>query len=146
MTGVGMMDCKNALTETGGDMEAAVQILREKGLAKSAKLSDRDNSEGVVAIAQDDTGAALVHLKSETDFVAGSDQFKAEADPEKGLDIFRQIHSIAADEFEIIGITQRPNAFGVVNSKLRNVPEVIPGSWMYPDPAPTMPQTYFYAE
>lgn len=74
------------------------------------------------------------------------DAFKSEADPEKGLEIFREIHRIAADEFEIIGITQRPNAFGVVNAKLRNVPEVIPGSWMYPDPAPTLPQTYYYAE
>lgn len=76
-TGAGMMDSKKALTEAEGDMEAAVQILREKGLAKSAKLSDRDNSEGVVAIAQSDAGAALVHLKSETDFSAKSDDFQA---------------------------------------------------------------------
>ena len=76
-TGAGMMDSKKALTEAGGDMEAAVQILREKGLAKSAKLSDRENSEGMVAIAQDETGAALVHLKSETDFSAKSEDFGA---------------------------------------------------------------------
>jgi len=74
------------------------------------------------------------------------DQFKAEADPAKALDIFRQIHQIAADEFEIFGITTRPSAFGVVNAKLRNVPEAIPGSWMYPDPGPTLPQTYYYSE
>lgn len=73
------------------------------------------------------------------------DEFKAEADPEKALDIFREIHQIAADEFEIFGVTTRPAAFGVVNRELRNVPEAIPGSWMYPDPGPTMPQTYFYA-
>ena len=47
---------------------------------------------------------------------------------------------------EIFGITTRPSAFGVVNAKLRNVPEAIPGSWMYPDPGPTLPQTYYYAE
>lgn len=76
-TGAGMMDSKRALTEAEGDMEAAVQLLRERGLAKSAKLSDRDNSEGVVAIAQSDAGAALVHLKSETDFSAKSDDFQA---------------------------------------------------------------------
>ncbi len=76
-TGAGMMDSKKALTEADGDMEAAVQILREKGLAKASKLSDRDNSEGVVAVAQSDLGAALVYLKSETDFSAKSEDFQA---------------------------------------------------------------------
>ncbi|KHQ52877.1 ABC transporter substrate-binding protein [Mameliella alba] len=74
------------------------------------------------------------------------DDFKAEADQDKALDIFREIHRIAAEEFEIIGITTRPSVYGVVNAKLRNVPEALPGSWMYPDPGPTLPQTYFYAE
>lgn len=74
------------------------------------------------------------------------DDFKAEADQAKALDIFREIHQIAADEFEIIGITKRPSVMGVVNAKLRNVPDAIPGSWMYPDPAPTLPQTYYYAQ
>ncbi|MEM9428623.1 MAG: ABC transporter substrate-binding protein [Pseudomonadota bacterium] len=74
------------------------------------------------------------------------DQFKAEADQEKALGLFRQIHQMAADEFEIIGITFRPSTYGVVNAKLRNVPEALPGSWMYPDPAPTLPWTYYYAE
>jgi elongation factor Ts len=76
-TGAGMMDSKKALTEAEGDMEAAVQILREKGLAKASKLTDRDNSEGVVAIAQDTSGASLVYLKSETDFSAKSEEFQA---------------------------------------------------------------------
>ncbi|MCL4139643.1 UNVERIFIED_CONTAM: hypothetical protein GTU68_015586 [Idotea baltica] len=71
-----MMDAKKALTAAEGDFEAAVQILREKGLAKAATRSDRDNSEGLVAVAQNDTGAALVHLKSETDFAAKSDGFQ----------------------------------------------------------------------
>jgi peptide/nickel transport system substrate-binding protein len=71
--------------------------------------------------------------------------FKAEADQEKALDIFREIHQIAADEFEIIGVTLAPNLVGVVNKNLRNVPESIPASWMYPDPGPTLPQTYYYA-
>ncbi|MCG6903292.1 MAG: ABC transporter substrate-binding protein [Rhodobacter sp.] len=74
------------------------------------------------------------------------DAFKAEADQAKALDIFRQIHQIAADEFEIIGISTPPNQFGVVNAKLRNVPDSLPGGWMYPDPGPTLPQQYFYAE
>ncbi|MEO6653773.1 MAG: translation elongation factor Ts [Ilumatobacteraceae bacterium] len=79
-TGTGMMDCKKALQETDGDMDAAKQLLREKGLAASAKRDDRDNDQGVVALKVDGNVGAMVLLKSETDFVAGSDQFKAEAD------------------------------------------------------------------
>ncbi|MEM9135308.1 MAG: translation elongation factor Ts [Actinomycetota bacterium] len=75
-TGAGMMDAKRALTDADGDMEAATQILREKGLAKAAGRSDRENAEGVVAIASTDAGASLVHLKSETDFAAKSDDFR----------------------------------------------------------------------
>ena len=79
-TGAGMMDAKRALEATGGDMEAAKQWLREQGLAASAKRSDRENTQGVVALAVDGQVGALVELKCETDFVAGSDQFKSEAD------------------------------------------------------------------
>ncbi len=74
-TGAGMMDAKKALTAADGDFDAAVQILREKGLAKAATRTDRDNSEGLITVAQDGTGASLVHLKSETDFAAKSDDF-----------------------------------------------------------------------
>jgi len=79
-TGAGMMDCKKALEETDGDLDAAKQLLREKGLAASAKRDDRDNNQGVVALKVEGNVGAIVQLKSETDFVAGSDQFKAEAD------------------------------------------------------------------
>lgn len=75
-TGAGMMDAKRALTDADGDMEAATQILREKGLAKAAGRGDRENAEGVVVIASSDAGASLVHLKSETDFAAKSDDFR----------------------------------------------------------------------
>ena len=78
-TGAGMMDCKKALEATSGDIEAAKQYLREKGLAASANRSDRDNTQGVVALHLDGNVGAIVELKCETDFVAGSDQFKAEA-------------------------------------------------------------------
>jgi elongation factor Ts len=78
-TGAGMMDCKKALQETDGDMDAAKQFLREKGLAASAKRDDRENNQGVVAIKVDGDVGAIVQLKSETDFVAGSEQFTAEA-------------------------------------------------------------------
>jgi elongation factor Ts len=79
-TGAGMMDAKRALEATTGDFDAAKQWLREQGLAASAKRSDRDNTQGVVAVAVDGSVGALVELKCETDFVAGSEQFKAEAD------------------------------------------------------------------
>ena len=72
-TGAGMMDAKKALTENGGDFEAATQWLREKGLAKAADRSDRDNSQGAVAVAVDGQTGAIVELKCETDFTAKSD-------------------------------------------------------------------------
>lgn len=76
-TGAGMMDSKKALTEADGDMEAATQILREKGLAKALTRSDRDNTEGLVVIQENDSAAAMVHLKSETDFSAKSETVQA---------------------------------------------------------------------
>lgn len=79
-TGAGMMDCKKALEETGGDIDAAKQLLREKGLAASAKRDDRDNNQGLVALVVDGNVGAIVQLKCETDFVAASDGFKAEGD------------------------------------------------------------------
>jgi elongation factor Ts len=79
-TGAGMMDCKKALEETGGDMDAARQFLREKGLAASAKRDDRENNQGVIAMATAGNATAMVQLRCETDFVAGSEMFKAEAD------------------------------------------------------------------
>jgi elongation factor Ts len=78
-TGAGMMDCKKALEATDGDIEAAKQWLREKGLAASAKRDDRENTQGVVTLKIDGDVGVIVELKCETDFVAGSDQFKAEA-------------------------------------------------------------------
>ncbi len=79
-TGAGMMDAKKALEANDGDMEASKQWLREKGLAASAKRDDRENAQGVVALVIEGNVGAMVKLKSETDFVAASDQFKGEAD------------------------------------------------------------------
>lgn len=79
-TGAGMMDAKKALEANDGDMEASKQWLREKGLAASAKRDERENAQGVVALVLDGNVGAIVKLKCETDFVAGSDQFKAEAE------------------------------------------------------------------
>jgi len=74
-TGAGMMDAKKALTDASGDFDGAVQILREKGLAKAASRSDRENAEGLVVVASNDSAASLVHLKCETDFAAKSEAF-----------------------------------------------------------------------
>jgi elongation factor Ts len=74
-TGAGMMDAKKALTETDGDFDAAAKLLRERGLAKSVDRSDRENTQGAVAIGSGDGVAAIVELKCETDFVAKSPEF-----------------------------------------------------------------------
>jgi len=74
-TGAGMMDAKKALVESDGDMEAAAQWLRENGLAKVAKLADRENSQGTVSAVVDGNVGAIVALKSETDFAAKSADF-----------------------------------------------------------------------
>ena len=76
-TGCGMMDCKKALVETDGNMEAAVDYLREKGLASQAKKADRIAAEGTVAVYTADGVGAVVEVNSETDFVANGDGFKA---------------------------------------------------------------------
>jgi elongation factor Ts len=75
-TGVGMMDCKQALAENNGDMEAAVEWLRKKGLSKAAKKSDRVAAEGLVGVASGTTTGAVVEVNSETDFVARNEQFQ----------------------------------------------------------------------
>ncbi|MBO6674409.1 MAG: elongation factor Ts [Rhizobiales bacterium] len=75
-TGAGMMDCKAALVETGGDMEAAVDYLRTKGLARAAKKASRVAAEGLVGLFADGKQAAMIELNSETDFVARNEQFQ----------------------------------------------------------------------
>ncbi len=75
-TGAGMMDCKHALTETAGDMDAAVAWLRKKGLAAAAKKAGRAASEGLVGIAVDGTAGAVVEVNAETDFVARNETFQ----------------------------------------------------------------------
>ena len=75
-SGAGMMDCKKALAETDGDMEAAIDWLRTKGLATAAKKSGRVASEGLVAFAVDGTRGALIELNAETDFVARNTEFQ----------------------------------------------------------------------
>ena len=78
-TGAGMMDCKKVLTETDGDMEKAIELLRERGIAKAAKKSGRVAAEGLVEayISEDGKVGAIVEVNAETDFVAKNDEFKS---------------------------------------------------------------------
>ncbi|OKZ77422.1 MAG: translation elongation factor Ts [Clostridium sp. 27_14] len=77
-TGAGMMDCKKVLTETDGDMEKAIELLRERGIAKAAKKSGRVAAEGLVeaVISEDGKTGAIIEVNSETDFVAKNEEFK----------------------------------------------------------------------
>lgn len=81
MTGAGMMDCKKALSETNGDMDAAVEFLRKNGQAKAEKKAGRIAAEGIVkTVVKDDKLAAIVEVNSETDFVAKNDEFQGFVD------------------------------------------------------------------
>jgi elongation factor Ts len=106
-TGAGMMDCKRALEDTSGDMEAAKQLLREKGLAASAKRDDRENNQGLVALKISGNVGAIVKLKSETDFVASSELFKAEADALVELVLAKGTEAVAerTEQLEELKIT-----------------------------------------
>ena len=87
-TGAGMMDCKKALGETNGDMEAAIDWLRAKGIAKADKKSGRAAAEGLIGIAAKGTKAVVIELNSETDFVARNDAFQ---------DLVRGVATVAVD-------------------------------------------------
>ncbi|EKF43762.1 elongation factor Ts [Nitratireductor indicus C115] len=76
-SGAGMMDCKTALTETNGDIEAAIDWLRKKGIAKADKKAGRTAAEGLIGAASDANSAVVVEVNSETDFVARNDAFQA---------------------------------------------------------------------
>jgi len=86
ISGAGMMDCKTALTETNGDMEAAVDWLRAKGISKADKKAGRTAAEGLVGVASSGTRAVVVEVNSETDFVARNDAFQ---------DIVRNVANVA---------------------------------------------------
>jgi elongation factor Ts len=101
-SGVGMMDCKKALAETDGDMEAALDWLRAKGLSKAAKKADRVAAEGLIAIAARRDGkaqtAAVVELNAETDFVARNELFQnaARQVAQTALDVTGEVEALAA--------------------------------------------------
>ncbi|MCM1370205.1 MAG: translation elongation factor Ts [Candidatus Amulumruptor caecigallinarius] len=98
MTGAGMMDCKNALAETDGDIQAAIEIIRKKGQAVAAKREDRNASEGCVYAGVNGNYAAITTLKCETDFVANNESFRALA--KKLLDLALEAKAKSLDELK----------------------------------------------
>ncbi|MCM8556748.1 translation elongation factor Ts [Sphingomicrobium sediminis] len=111
-TNAGMMDCKKALGETDGDMEAAVDWLRTKGLAAAAKKSGRTAAEGLVGVAVDGTKGAVVEVNSETDFVAKNDTFQAFVKDVAGLALE------AEGDIEKLSGMSYPGADGTVADRL----------------------------
>lgn len=95
-TGAGMMDCKKALTETGGNMDEAVDFLRKKGLSAAAKKSGRVAAEGAVAAASEGTVGALVEVNAETDFVAKNDAFQAFVNGVKAVVLANDVADVEA--------------------------------------------------
>ena len=112
-SGAGMMDCKKALSETDGDMEAAIDWLRTKGLATAAKKSGRVASEGLVAFAVDGTRGALIELNAETDFVARNTEFQEFASTLATL-------ALDADDIEALGGVVYPDTGRNVSEELTN--------------------------
>ena len=112
-TGVGMMDCKSALSETQGDIEAAIDWLRKKGLSKAAKKAGRVAAEGLVAVAVKGNTGVVVEVNSETDFVARNDDFQK---------LVRTVAAVAADtgsEVEALKTASYP-AGGTVGDAIAN--------------------------
>ncbi|WP_106753269.1 translation elongation factor Ts [Pannonibacter carbonis] len=113
-TGAGMMDCKTALNETGGDMEAAIDWLRTKGLAKAAKKAGRVAAEGLVGVASHGIKAAVIELNSETDFVARNDGFQK---------LVRDVVSVAIEtgsDVEAISAATYPGADKSVDAVIKD--------------------------
>lgn len=123
-TGAGIVDCKKALEEAGGDFEKAVEILRKKGIAKAAKRSEREAKEGVIKIAVNEAGneGYIVEINAETDFVARNERFQGFA--EKVLDIIKnkkpagreELMNLEMDGETVKGILE--NLSGTIGEKL----------------------------
>ncbi|HCU8171378.1 TPA: elongation factor Ts [Staphylococcus aureus] len=107
-TGAGMMDCKKALTETDGDIDKAIDYLREKGIAKAAKKADRIAAEGLVHVETEGNDAVIVEINSETDFVARNEGFQ-----ELVKEIANQVLDTKAETVEALMETTLPNGKSV---------------------------------
>lgn len=114
-TGAGMMDCKKALVEAEGNMERAIDLLREKGLSKAAKKADRVAAEGLVSIEmnEDNTVASIVEVNSETDFVAKNEDFKTFVKDAAKM-------ALATDKEDVAGLLAETHAEGIALSEVLN--------------------------
>jgi len=116
-TGQGMMDCKRALEEANGDIEAAIEILRKKGMAAAQRKAERETKEGLVAVHKEDGSAAMVEVVCETDFCARNDEFKtmvskvaavaARAEKDGEIPADEQIKNLVQECFNKIGENMR---------------------------------------
>jgi elongation factor Ts len=114
-TGAGMMDCKKALAETNGELEAAVDWLRAKGLAAAAKKAGRTAAEGLVGVAVEGTRGAVVEVNSETDFVAKNEQFQ---------DFVRQVATLAlksGGDIDVLAASPFPSGGTVIEALTNNI-------------------------
>ncbi|MGM0123919.1 elongation factor Ts [Enterococcus sp. AZ194] len=118
MTGVGMMDAKRALVEVEGDIEKAVDLLREKGMAKAAKKNDRIAAEGLASVAVKGNSAAIVEINSETDFVSKNEMFQ---------DLVKEIAELVAENrpADLEAAMQIKTAKGTIESDLIEATQVI---------------------
>jgi elongation factor Ts len=117
-TGAGMMDCKKALAETGGEMEAAIDWLRAKGLAAAAKKAGRTAAEGLVGVAVESHRGAVVEVNSETDFVAKNEHFQ---------DFVRNVAKLALEhgtDVEALGAAAYPDGGTVVEKLTDNIAKI----------------------
>ncbi|MGP8027629.1 MAG: translation elongation factor Ts [Acidocella sp.] len=135
MTGAGMMDCKKALTETNGEIEAAIDWLRKKGLSAAAKKSGRVASEGLVGVALAPGKAAMVEINAETDFVARNEAFQnfVETVAKLALDVGEDVEALKAAAYPGTGRTVAEEAVHLVatigeNMNVRRVAVIeVPG-------------------
>jgi elongation factor Ts len=114
-SGAGMMDCKKALTESGGDLEAAVDWLRKKGLAAAAKKAGRVAAEGLIGVAAEGTRGAVVEVNSETDFVARNEGFQ---------DFVRKVADVALEvggDIEALKAAKFPGSGNALADELTNM-------------------------
>jgi elongation factor Ts len=117
-TGAGMMDCKKALAENSGEMEAAIDWLRAKGLSAAAKKAGRTASEGLVGVAVEGNRGAVVEVNSETDFVAKNDLFQ---------DFVRNVAKLALEhgtDVEVLGATAYPGGGTVIEALTENIAKI----------------------
>ncbi len=123
MTGAGMMDCKKVLVETDGDIDKAVELLREKGLAKAAKKAGRIAAEGLVKVAfsADNKAAAIVEVNSETDFVAKNEEFVEFVD--KLADLALTAESDDIEAFKAMAYEGEGTVLDALNSKIAKIGE-----------------------